>query len=106
MQMKKLLRTSLVAGLLLGTAFGQDKGRVNQREENQKARIRQGVKDGSLNNKEAARLGAREAAIEAKEARDRADGKGFTAKEKARTENRQDRVSKDIYKQRHDGQTK
>ena len=102
------MKTILVSLLALGLAasvFAQPKGRVNQRETNQKARIKEGVKDGSLNNKEAARLRTREGAIEAKEARDRADGKGFTAKEKAQAEHRQDKLSQDIYKQRHDGQT-
>ena len=104
--MKQVFGAFLLAGLLLTSAYGQEKGRVNKREANQKERIKEGREDGSLNNKEAARLRAREAAIEAKEAKDRADGKGFTNKEKARIEKRQDKLSEDIYKQRHDAQTK
>ena len=55
---------------------------------------------------EAARLRAREASIQAQERRDRIDGGGYTAKEKARTEKRLDNTSKAIYKQKHDAQTK
>ena len=105
--MKKIVVSVLAGAMLVGTlAVAQTKGRVNQREENQQDRIKAGVKDGSLTAKEAARLKARTAAVKAKEARDRADGKGFTAKEKAGIERQQDRISKDIYKQRNDKQTK
>jgi hypothetical protein len=104
--MKRIAISLMAGGLLLGIAFAQEKGVIEGREKLQKARIKDGYKDGSLNNKEAARLGAREAAIEAKEARDRADGKGYTAKEKAQTTRRQNKLSEDIYKQKHDAQTK
>jgi hypothetical protein len=102
--------SGLIAGaLLLGTAAyaqNEPKGVVNKRQENQKDRIKAGVQDGSLTAKEAARLAAREKAIQAQEMRDRLDGRGYTAKEKARTNKRLSNVSKDIAKQRHDGQTK
>ena len=104
--MKTILGSFLAVGLLLGTAFAQEKGVINQREANEKARIKAGTKDGSLNTKEARRLKAREGSIEAQEARDRADGKGFTNREKAKIDRRQEKLSKDIYKQRHDDQVK
>ena len=107
--MKRIVTSVLAAAMLWGTvavAQNAPKGRINKREENQQDRIKAGVKDGSLTAKEAARLKARTAAVKAKEARDRADGKGFTAKEKAGIERQQDRISKDIYKQRNDKQTR
>lgn len=105
--MKHIISTTIAAALFLGfLAVAQDapKGRVNKRQENQGDRIKAGVNDGSLTEKEAKRLKAREGAVKAKEARDRADGKGFTNKEKAAIERQQDRISKDIYKQRNDKQ--
>ncbi len=105
--MKRWIASILAAGLLTaGLGVAQQKGRVNQRQENQKDRIKEGVKEGSLTPAEAARLRERERVIAAKEARDRADGKGFTAKEKAAAERRQDKASKAIYEQKHDAQTK
>lgn len=107
--MKHFISTLIAGALFAGAiavAQNEPKGEVNKREQNQKDRIKAGVQNGSLNNKEAARLRAREASIEAQEQRDRADGKGYTAKEKARTNKRLNNVSKDIYKQKHDAQTK
>lgn len=105
----KFFMTTIIAGALLaGTALAQDgpKGEVNKREQNQKDRINAGVQNGSLTDKEAHRLKAREASIEAQEQRDRADGRGYTAREKARTNKRLNQTSKAVYKQKHDGQTK
>jgi hypothetical protein len=105
--MKPRILSGVVLAMFVGTlALAQEpKGVINKRQENQKARIKAGREDGSLTNKEAARLRAREAAIEAKEARDRADGKGFTAREKASITKAQNKLSKDISKQRNDKQT-
>ena len=77
-----------------------------KREQKQQERINQGVQNGSLTNREAHRLEAREASIEAQEQRDRADGGGYTAKEKARTNQRLNNTSKAIHHQKHDAQTK
>ena len=106
--MKRIIFSLVAGALVLGTAAAQDqaKGVINQRQENQQDRIKAGVKDGSLTVKEAAQLKAREAAVKAKEARDRRDGGGFTAKEKARITKQQNRISKDIAKQRKDKQVR
>ncbi|NML65773.1 hypothetical protein HHL22_11200 [Hymenobacter sp. RP-2-7] len=78
---------------------------VRAREQNQRARIRQGVASGELTPREAARLRGREAGLTAERRADRADGV-VTAQERQdlrRTENRDSRA---IYRQKHDGQVR
>ncbi len=78
--------------------------RVKARQKAQDERIEEGKKSGALTKKEAARLEAKDAALDAKIRRDRKDGKGLTPKERARIEKLQDKQSKAIYKQKHDKQ--
>ncbi|MEQ1883608.1 MAG: hypothetical protein ABL967_00980 [Bryobacteraceae bacterium] len=109
--MKKTLVGVILGALLVVTAapgFAQEekKNRINERKENQKERIEKGKADGSLTDREARRLEAQEAALDAKTRRDRKDGGGMTAQEKRAAERRQDNMSKKIYEQRHDKQTK
>ena len=77
--------------------------KINQRQENQKDRIHQGVKSGELTKQETARLKAEEARIRANEKRAKADGK-LTEKERKRLEKELNKASHDIYKQKHDNQ--
>jgi hypothetical protein len=80
--------------------------RIENREDRQKARTRQGVKSGELTDKEAARLLARQRNLDQKVKQDRVDGGGLSAAERARIEARQDKISRDLAKQKHDGQKK
>jgi uncharacterized membrane protein YebE (DUF533 family) len=92
-----------VLSLFALTSFAQNTPKVDTREQNQKERIKQGVKSGELTKKETAKLATEQAKIRATEAAAKADGK-VTAKEKARIEHQQDKASKHIYKQKHDKQ--
>jgi hypothetical protein len=76
--------------------------RINQRQHHQADRIGQGVRSGSLTPHETAGLARQQASIARYEARSRADGPGLTSQERARIEYKQDRASRNIYRQKHD----
>jgi hypothetical protein len=78
--------------------------RINQRQTKQQARIAKGVANGSLTANEAARLQRQQVHIAHYEARSRADGPGLTSVERARIEQKQDRASRNIRRQKHDRQ--
>ena len=67
-------------------------------------RIDAGEANGSLNKKEAARLQKQYDALDKKIEKDKVDGGGYTKREKAKNEARQDRQSRRIAKQKHDKQ--
>lgn len=75
---------------------------IDARQVRQEARIERGVRSGALNGREAARLEARSAHIAQVEARDRADGRGFTARERAHVQRMESRNSRAIARQAHD----
>jgi uncharacterized protein YdeI (BOF family) len=77
---------------------------INERQENQRDRIRQGVQSGELTGVEAARLRRQEAQIRLNEARARQSGGEFTPQERARIQRQLDRESRRIYRQKHDAQ--
>src|SRR2546423_7887775 len=77
---------------------------INAREHRQEQRIQQGVRSGELTRREAERLQAEQARIRVDEAYARRSGGEFTARERARIERAEHKASKDIYKQKHDGQ--
>ena len=89
-----------------GQTQGQGTGEVAQRKENQQDRIAQGVQSGQLTARETARLESKESAVN-QETRDmRAlDGGKLTPKDKAAVNQQQNKLSKDIYDQKHDAQT-
>lgn len=75
-----------------------------QRNVNQQERIEQGLKSGSLNTREAAKLEREEAKINRMEANAMKDGT-VTNKERARITREQNEASRDIYREKHDAQT-
>ena len=77
-------------------------GNINQRQENQQDRIAQGIKSGSLTPAEAARLESQEARINRLEARLRENG--LTPSERATLERDLNRESRNIYREKHDGE--
>ena len=105
--MKRIISAILTGAVLLLTpAFAQDKdpkGVVNQRKENEKDRIKAGVKDGSLTKAEAAKLKAEQAKVNKDIREARKDGE-VTVKERAKINKEQNKLSKDIAKQRKDKQ--
>jgi hypothetical protein len=106
---KKMKKKIMFAALLIiGFAVAssaQNTPKVDAREANQKARIRDGVKDGELTKKEAKGMRAEQRHIKKVEHRAKADGE-VTAAERAKLDRKQDRASKHIAKQKHDGQTR
>ena len=93
----------LAASVSVESAFANDPG-VNKQQHNQHGRIKQGVKSGELTRKEGAKLAKEQRQINRTEKRMRADGGGLSAAERARLDNMQDRQSKAIHHQKHDGQ--
>lgn len=96
----------LIAGLLTVTLIHESSHarRDQNREARQQARIRDGVKDGSLTKREAHHLRQGQRALDAHQAKAMKDGV-VTEKEAASLERQQDRLSDRIYKQKHDEQT-
>jgi hypothetical protein len=76
---------------------------INQRQDNQQDRLKQGVQSGELTRREALTLKEKEVRLTRLEKRLKEDGK-LTPEERARMEKYLDYLSKDIYKQKHDGQ--
>jgi hypothetical protein len=75
-----------------------------QRDVNQQQRIEQGLQSGQLSTKEAGSLERQEQHVDSMEARDLKNGP-MTAGEQARLNSAQNRVSGDIYADKHNGVT-
>ena len=105
MKMNKLV--TIVASLLVaGSALAQTgTPAINAHQDNQKARIQEGVKSGELTRPEAARLRAQQRAIKAEKKIAKADGV-VTAAERRKLRRDQNRASADIARQKHDSQTR
>jgi hypothetical protein len=82
------------------------KTEIGQRKENQQDRIGQGIQSGELTAREAGRLEGKETALN-QETRDmrKLDGGKLTPGDKKLVNQQQDRLSKQIYDQKHDAQT-
>jgi hypothetical protein len=95
-----------LAGLLLLSPPAEAAGRVGKRQARQQARIAQGVRSGELTRRETARLERQQAALARQKRRMLADGGGLGPVERARLERHQDRLSRHIYRQKHDRQSR
>ena len=105
--MKKMFLTSVVAGFVLSASgiVAAQEGRIDQRKENQQQRIANGVENGSLTPKETAHLENKEANLNREIRTDRkANGGNLTTNQKRQINRQQNRLSKNIYNQKHDGQ--
>jgi hypothetical protein len=74
-----------------------------QRNINQQQRIEQGVQSGSVTTREAGQLERGQAQVSQREARAGADGQ-VSARDQRRVQNAENRQSKRIHRQKHDGQ--
>ena len=104
--MRKLVAMSVLAAFvgMTGSAFAQTKTpAVTERQVNQQARIKQGVNSGELNKREAARLEAEQAKIQAEKKTAKVDGK-VTPRERAKIQHDQNKASRRIAIQKHDAQ--
>jgi hypothetical protein len=80
------------------------KSEVGKRAENQQDRIAQGIKSGQLTAGETAHLENNEAKINTEVRNDRAaNGGKLTAKERAQVNRQQNRTSRQIYRDKHNG---
>ena len=82
-------------------------GEVEKRDRAQQKRIGEGIENGSLTAGEAAKMETKEAKLQREERRMRAqDGGKLDAQDKAKVNRQQNRLSKGIYRQKHDGQAR
>jgi hypothetical protein len=79
---------------------------INARQARQQQRLYNGAQNGSLTGREYRHLEGREAKLQAYETKQRLDGGGLSRRERAQIEHREDRLSRNIYHQKHDGQTR
>lgn len=77
---------------------------VNARQDNHQDRIYNGVQSGELTQREYNRLQNQQESLAAREARLRASGGGLSLAERARLDAQQDALSRNISRQKHDGQ--
>ena len=104
--MRRIVTSMMMTALLLGGVSNVlAQNQINERQRNQQKRIGEGVENGSLTPAETARLEKQEAAIhhEVKTER-KANGGKLTAQERRQVNRQQNRESKRIYRQKHDGQ--
>jgi hypothetical protein len=99
----KLAKTGIalaVALLFSGAALAQTTGSTVQRDVNQQDRIEQGLQSGELNTREAGQLEKQEATVDKLQSKALKDG-SLSPGEKARLQRAQDKVSADIYRDKH-----
>jgi len=99
-----MVKGLILAGVMAVSAAGVGAATVDQRERAQQLRIREGVRSGQLTRAEAARLEAEQAAIRAEEWRYRRSGGGLSPRERADLQRDLSRASRDVARQKHDGQ--
>ena len=99
--MRKAIWSLVLSGTLCTPLFAVNP--VDTRQENQKTRIRQGVKNGELTRNEARQLVKEQARIRAIEKKARSDG-GITRKEVRKLDRSLDKASQRILKQKNDRQ--
>jgi hypothetical protein len=102
--MKRIVGFLLSGILVLGLSTVSMAG-INYRERREQQRIGQGIRSGELTRREAERLEAQQARIRVDERFARADGH-VGPRERARLDRELDRASRDIYRQKHDGQVR
>lgn len=99
----RLSLIALAGTLMCGAAAAAETPVLDKRQENQEARIQQGVENRQLNKREEARLERAEDRLEANEAKAKEDGK-VTARERLRLQREAEANSARIYRQKHDRQ--
>ncbi|HEY0744922.1 MAG TPA: hypothetical protein VGD40_25820 [Chryseosolibacter sp.] len=86
-----------------GTSFSQSTPVADERQQAQRARIREGVGSGELTRVETRKLRAEQRHIRRSERRMKSDGV-VTQRERARLQRKQNKASRDIRRQKHDAQ--
>ena len=109
--MKNVLFSILIAGSMWSSVQAQDyqgpsqrPGRIQRRRENQQDRIAQGVTSGQLTPGESASLEHKEAGLNGEIRSDRAaNGGALSIQERRQVNRQQNRLSKNIYRDKHNG---
>jgi hypothetical protein len=100
--MKNIFLTFAVTGMMMSAAGVVQAQEIQERKENQQDRIANGVANGSLTPHETSNLENKEAALNRETRRDRRqNGGNLTNKEKAQINRQQNRLSKNIYRDKH-----
>ena len=99
--MKTIAKLAVIVTLATSTSVLA--ASINDRQDNQQARIKQGVVSGELTAKEATKLSQQHVKNQRKEARFKSDG-NFTKRERAIVQRDLTKNSATIYKQKHDKQ--
>jgi len=107
--MKPMLTVAAIAVVFMGLgsesfAGTRDPG-VNARQQNQRARIQQGVRSGELTRRETRKAVATQRDVRQLERAYKSDGK-LTARERADLHHEQNQASRQIYRQKHDAQAR
>lgn len=101
--MKRTIATIVSTALLVSAPLFA--ARVDRRQKEQQERIAQGVASGQLTARETVRLERGQARLQAEKHDMREDNGGtLTNAEKVRLNNQQNRLSRQIYREKHDGQ--
>lgn len=105
--MKRLLITLalIAAGAGAANAYGTSTRSIDRVQANEAARIRAGVRDGSLTRREAASLHSEQRRIQHMESRAKADGV-VTRSEQHQIRRAQAIAGRHIYQERHDSATR
>ena len=103
---KTRLAAAIAAALCSGVVLAQQPAvaQDTQRDANQQKRIEQGMQSGQINNHEASKLEGEEKHVDKMEAHDMKDGH-MSAGEQQRLDSAQNKVSRDIAKDKHNGAT-
>lgn len=106
--MKTILGISfgiLVCFAALATdASAQGNRGINNRQQNQRQRIANGVRSGELTYRETSRLAREQVQVRRMEYRFRRSGDGLSSRERARLQHEMNQASWHIYRQKHDRQ--
>jgi hypothetical protein len=103
--MKKIMLGSLFFLFVAVFAHAQSTPVADKREQNQRARIREGAASGETTRAETAKLKSEQRHIRRTERRAKADGR-VTPAERANLQRKQNKASRDIRRQKHDAQEK
>lgn len=96
-----------ISALSSATASIAGAGEIQERKENQQQRIGQGVKSGQLTAGETANLERKEAGLNHEErAMRRADGGRLTAGDRRVINHQQNKLSRNIYRDKHNARTR
>lgn len=104
--MKSKILSSVAVVLAVGMSLPAFAARPDRRAVRQQHRIERGLNNGQMTGREAAKVEKREAKIDAQVAHDRAENGGkLTPQERSQVNREQNSVSREIYSEKHNGQT-